>query len=179
MMSTLKLTLILFLVQIIELGINCDPLYTIIAPSKLRPNSNYPLSIYLENSTRPIFLNITISGPSTESNFNSVDTSATVFPYESRILSLQIGQWSNGNYKLIVNGYTNETSSFKFSNETALKFEAKSYSIFVQTDKSVYKPGQKVRFRAIIVNPSLIPSFEGSLDIYIKVFDLEIIVLYL
>lgn len=32
--------------------------------------------------------------------------------------------------------------SLTFSNETSIDYEAKSISIFIQTDKAMYKPGQ-------------------------------------
>lgn len=33
-----------------------------------------------------------------------------------------------------------------FSNETSIDYEAKSISIFIQTDKAMYKPGQIGKF---------------------------------
>lgn len=44
-----------------------------------------------------------------------------------------------GAYKLKVQG----THGLKFTNEADLDYEAKSVSIFIQTDKAIYKPGQK------------------------------------
>lgn len=35
---------------------------------------------------------------------------------------------------------------------------AKSYSVFIQTDKSVYNPGDKVLFRVIALNSQLKPA---------------------
>ena len=43
-----------------------------------------------------------------------------------------------GSYKLAVHG----THGLKFANETDLNYEFKSVSIFIQTDKAMYKPGQ-------------------------------------
>lgn len=43
-----------------------------------------------------------------------------------------------GSYKLAVHG----THGLKFANETDLNYESKSVSIFIQTDKAMYKPGQ-------------------------------------
>ncbi|KPM04180.1 CD109 antigen-like protein [Sarcoptes scabiei] len=150
------------------LSIKCDPIYTIIAPSIVRPNSDYHVNLFVENSSEPIDFEISISGPSTQSNFNRVVQNVLVRPHESRIANLEIGEWSKGNYKLIVKGVSKENPRMKIENETNLEFDQKSNSIFIQTDKAIYKPGQTVRFRAIIVNPSLIPNVPGSLDIYIK-----------
>lgn len=146
--------------------VTCEPIYTIVAPAKIRPSSDFHVSIQLFNSTEPAKVNVTISGPSTTNGFNQVTQSVTVNPTETRILNLEIGEWSKGNYKLIVDGLAGR---FRIKNETTLKYDPKSYSVFVQTDKSVYKPGQLIQFRAIIVNPSLVPNVAGSLNIYIKV----------
>lgn len=146
--------------------IQTSPTYTIVAPSKIRPNSDYHVSIQLSNATKSSDFEVELSGPSNDGTFNRVSKSVQVNPVESRILNLEIGEWSKGNYKLIVKGHSDELD---FSNETVIGYEPKSYSIFVQTDKAIYKPGQIVKFRAIIVNPNLIPTVPGSLDIYIKV----------
>ncbi len=84
---------------------------------------------------------------------------------ETRILNLEIGEWAKGNYKLVVKG----KESFEFNDERALEYQQKSYSVFIQSDKAIYKPGQLVQFRVIIVNPSLRPTVTEAIDIYIKV----------
>lgn len=142
------------------------PTYTIVAPAKIRPNSDYHLSVQLTNATYPADVTVEISGPGQDSVFKNISKYVSVNPQETRIMNLEIGEWSKGNYKLTVRGSSPE---IRFTNETTLGFEPKAYSIFVQTDKAIYKPGQLIRFRAIIVNPSLIPNMPGSLDIYIKV----------
>lgn len=55
-----------------------------------------------------------------------------------------------------------------FSNRTKLLFESKSISVFIQTDKSFYKPGQEVKFRIVTVYPDLKP-YRALLSIYIRV----------
>lgn len=44
-----------------------------------------------------------------------------------------------GSYKLKVQGTGH---GLHFTNETDLAFESKSISVFIQTDKAMYKPGQ-------------------------------------
>ncbi|CAG2164131.1 unnamed protein product, partial [Oppiella nova] len=140
------------------------PTYTVVAPIKLRPNAEYHVSISVYDSPQPIEVDVTVSGPSESGSFNSNSKTVVVNPSETRILNLEIGEWSKGNYKLIVGG----RGAFQFKNETSLEYQQKSYSVFIQTDKAIYKPGQLVQFRAIVVNPSLVPSVTGALDIYIK-----------
>ncbi len=41
----------------------------------------------------------------------------------------------------------------------------KGYSVFIQTDKAIYRPGNVVRFRAVVVTPDLKPGVVGSIDV--------------
>lgn len=71
-----------------------------------------------------------------------------------------------GSYELLVKGHAE--GRLLFSNSTSLLFEHKSISVFIQTDKSLYKPGQEVNLRVVTVDPDLKP-FKTSLSIYIRV----------
>ena len=131
----------------------------------MRPNANYHISLSVYDLQSQVEVDVTVSGPSESGSFNSASKTVVVNPSETRILNLEIGEWSKGNYKLIVEG----RGGFQFKNETQLEYQQKSYSVFIQSDKAIYKPGQLVQFRAIVVNPSLRPSVTGAIDIYIKV----------
>lgn len=61
------------------------------------------------------------------------------------------------------------TGGLEFYNSTALEYVHKSYSVFIQTDKAIYKPGHKVQFRAIVLNSHLKPTVTGALDVFITV----------
>ncbi|KAK2864229.1 hypothetical protein Q7C36_003383 [Tachysurus vachellii] len=54
-------------------------------------------------------------------------------------------------YKLVVKGYIGQT--LVFSNSTTLLYSTRSVSILLQTDKPRYKPGQDVKFRALVISP--------------------------
>lgn len=143
-----------------------SPTYTIIAPAKLRPNADYHVSVSVHNVNDHVDVDISIQGQDQESgNFNSVSKTVIVNSDETRILNFEIGEWGPGIYRLNVVG----KGALSFRNETTISFEAKSYSVFIQTDKAIYKPGQLVQFRAIVVNPSLLPSVTGAINIYVNV----------
>lgn len=140
--------------------------YTIVAPSKLRPNADYHVSCSIHGISDHVDVDISVSGQDkTSGNFNSISKSIIVNQGETRIINFEIGEWGPGQYKLIAVG----KGSLSFRNETLVQYEQKSYSVFIQTDKAIYKPGQLVQFRAIVVNPSLQPSVTGTIDIFIKV----------
>lgn len=59
---------------------------------------------------------------------------------------------TNG-YKFVAEGL----SGLKFRDESTLRVEPKNVSIFIQTDKGLYKPGETVRFRVIVLDSLLKP----------------------
>ncbi|XP_053206291.1 CD109 antigen-like isoform X2 [Panonychus citri] len=139
--------------------------YTILAPEKIRANSDYFISISTHNNHGPINFDATISGHENSSHLNTISQSVTLNDDETRLVRFGVGPWGAGNYKLTVNGQGN---GLTFKNETKLVYESKSFSVFIQTDKAIYKPGQKVFFRAIIVRPTLATAETGANTVYIE-----------
>ncbi|CAG2106121.1 unnamed protein product [Medioppia subpectinata] len=149
------------------------PMYAVVAPNVLRPNTNYHISVSLYDMPAPIEVNATVIGPA-----HNVSTGAVaVGTAESKVLTLAIGDWPEGSYKVRVEGkgvnftkYDEKVAITRdgFLNELSLKYVAKCVSVFIQTDKATYKPGQKVQFRAVVLNPSLIRQNNIPIDIHIK-----------
>lgn len=137
--------------------------YTIVAPQKLRPNLQYHVGASLSQGRAPVRLQVSVSGRADNGNFNNISRRAVLNDRETHVLSFEIGDWGPGKYKLIAEG----SGGLNFYNETDLTYEHKSYSVFMQTDKAVYKPGQKVLFRVIVVDPYLLPTVTGAMDVYI------------
>jgi len=77
--------------------------------------------------------------------------------------------------KVIVTLYRNETSSSGFCDKCLTKIidnikkEDKKIFIFIQTDKPIYKPGDEVKFRILVVDKDMKPYQMNS--IYVKVTD--------
>lgn len=70
-------------------------------------------------------------------------------------------------------------NGMKFSHNQTLVVDKKVLSIFIQTDKGIYKPEEKIRFRVIVLDNNLLPvKLESSspLNIYMKVFIINKIV---
>lgn len=62
------------------------------------------------------------------------------------------------------------SGTVNFKNETELNVNRKTASIFVQTDKAMYKPGDIVRFRILILDSNTRPAnITGPVDIEITV----------
>ncbi|CAG2104014.1 unnamed protein product, partial [Medioppia subpectinata] len=146
----------------------CCTMYAVLAPKVLRPNTDYHISVSLYDIPAPIEVNASVIGPA-----HSVSTGPVSFgTAESKVLTLAIGDWPKGRYKVRVEGKganftkydeTVAITTDRFLNELPLDFVTKC----VSTDKATYKPGQKVQFRAVVVNPSLVPKDNIPIDIHI------------
>lgn len=82
-------------------------------------------------------------------------------------MSLQIGDLDLTKcYKFVAEGL----SGVIFKDESTLEIETKTVSIFIQTDKAIYKPGDSIKFRILILDQKLKPvslTPENLLSIYI------------
>lgn len=130
--------------------------YKVIAPRVVRPNSEYHASISIQETSVPTTVNVTLLGVSSSGKPYSTQDTITVQPYTTRIARLEIGDIDPGDYRLSVRGY----GGVQFQKSTPLQYLKKSYSVFIQTDKAVYKPGHKILFRAIALNSQLKPAAE-------------------
>ncbi|KAK7444869.1 hypothetical protein BaRGS_00040385 [Batillaria attramentaria] len=68
-----------------------------------------------------------------------------------------------GRYELHVAG----AGGLTFTDHTSVKFSNRSLSVFLQTDKAIYIPGQKVNFRALAVYPDL-QVYTGPMNVTIR-----------
>lgn len=76
------------------------------------------------------------------------------------LLKLQVRDIEPGEYRLSVRG----SGGIQFQKSTPLQYVRKSYSVFIQTDKAVYKPGHKILFRAVVLNSQLKPAAEVRIE---------------
>uniref|UniRef100_A0A674JY67 CD109 antigen n=1 Tax=Terrapene triunguis TaxID=2587831 RepID=A0A674JY67_9SAUR len=133
------------------------PTFLVTGPRNIRPGANVTIGVALLTDSPP---QVTVRGEVLRGN-DTVLHGEVVFekgellPFNSRA----------GSYELLVKGHAE--GRLLFSNSTSLLFEHKSISVFIQTDKSLYKPGQEVKFRIVTVDPDLKP-FKTSLSIYIR-----------
>ena len=72
----------------------------------------------------------------------------------------------SGQYRLNAEGL----SGIDFRNERPLSFVDKNASIFVQSDKAIYKPGDLVRFRILVLDQNLKPvASQEPINVFITV----------
>lgn len=91
------------------------------------------------------------------------------FHYKSRSVTSnfmnQIGKLDQGNYKFVAEGQTGVT----FSNEISIDLPSKNQSVFIQTDKAMYKPGDKVKFRVLVLDSDTKPATVSNMNVFITV----------
>merc|ERR1719334_524294 len=138
------------------------PNYNVVAPSTIRPNTDYFAAITIgdtEGGLQEIECRIygrTASGQNVEIKQNT-----RVPPGETQLVRLTIGELEDGVYRFEAKGI----APMEFQDSVALDYYHKGYSVFIQTDKAIYRPGNQVLFRVIVLSPRLKPSVTGSFDI--------------
>lgn len=138
--------------------------YSIVAPEVIRPFSEYHVALSLHESTTPCEIRVGIEGIQNRyANYRE----AFLQPYTSQLIRFSTGFMDVGDqYRLTAEGL----SGIDFRNERPLSFVAKNASIFVQTDKAIYKPGDLMRFRILVLDINLkpVPSIQ-PVNIFITV----------
>ncbi len=138
--------------------------YAVVAPSVVRPNTDYLVAVSVFGIERgeQQDVELTIRGRSSSSGQTiEIRQDTRVRPDQTEIVRLRIGDLGEGIYSLTARG----SAPLTFDQTQRLEYIHKGYSVFIQTDKAVYRPGNVVKFRAVVVTPSLKPSVVGSIDV--------------
>ncbi|KAK0179673.1 hypothetical protein PV327_005405 [Microctonus hyperodae] len=154
---------VFLLVSSFIVATTAEPYYTVVAPKVVRPNSEYHVAVSTAGVSVPSTIAVILDGELDNGDSFRVSHEDVVEPYATRIFKLEIGDTSPGRYKLTARG----TSGILFSNTTEVRYIHKSYSVFIQTDRAVYKPGSKVLFRCVVLDSRLRPVLTRQLDVYI------------
>ncbi|XP_053673862.1 alpha-1-inhibitor 3-like [Anopheles nili] len=141
-----------FLVFYFALGIPQDcagQRYVILAPRMVRPHSTYDLVVTNVATSKQRFRCEIVNASDAVLGSTSVD----VNPNEIRKVEVYLDSMQMGSYRLKV---WDEQQS-RFLNATELEYTEKSYLVLFQTDKQVYKPGDRVQFRVVFLFPDTTP----------------------
>ncbi|XP_036622742.1 CD109 antigen isoform X2 [Trichosurus vulpecula] len=142
------------------------PSFLVTAPTVIRPGINMTIGVeLLENSPLQVLVkakvlrslpNITVL--EAEGMFEKGSFGTLVLP------ALPLNT-ANELYELHITGHAQNQTLF--SDKTLLTFESKRLSVFIQTDKFLYKPNQEVKFRIVTLYSDLKP-YKTAADILIK-----------
>nr|KAF6504284.1 CD109 molecule [Rousettus aegyptiacus] len=144
------------------------PRFLVTAPEIIRPGGNVTIGVQLlEHSPSQVTVkaeliklagNLTVSVLEAEGVFEKGSFKTLTLP------SLPLNS-ANEIYELHITGRAQD--EILFSNSTRLSFETKRMTVFIQTDKTMYKPKQEVKFRVITLFADFKP-YKTSLNILIK-----------
>lgn len=139
--------------------------YTVTAPKNVRPRTPYQAVVTVHNTPEPVKVAVNVSCTREGSKTPQVVTGdITVADGDTKILSLDIGDWKRGSCEIVADG----SEGIVFHRSAQLNFNGKLASVFIQTDKAIYQPGQLVQFRVLVVDSNLKPYKSDKLDIHIK-----------
>ncbi|XP_060084301.1 CD109 antigen-like [Ylistrum balloti] len=132
--------------------------YIVTMPETIRPNLDTRVYVHILKSEGPVDVTVTLQR-SDNNNATVSQSSKTILPSNdpskngvSTLIDIRVpSHLMEGEYAMKVEG----TGGLTFANWTELKFDKKSSSILVQTDRAIYKPGQTVRFRIFGMLPDL------------------------
>ena len=123
--------------------------YVVIAPRELRPGQDGSISVSLFDGDLPAQGIVRVSLHSKTGQA----TAAFGMIMGAGSIHLPVPDLPPDNYRLTVEGPG-------FSDETSLRVESGG-SLFLETDKPIYKPGQRVMIRVLTVGPELRPLTGG------------------
>lgn len=131
------------------------------APENIRPQSDYRVSVSIHNQSEPVTIKLSIEDEDDVISAKEI----TIESDETKLVALPVEELTvNKNFKFTAEG----TSGLLFKNQTLLNVESKNCSIFIQTDKAIYKPGESIKFRILVLDFNLRPVELD--DIELKVF---------
>ncbi|KAE8748691.1 Thioester-containing protein [Frankliniella occidentalis] len=137
--------------------------YTVLAPLTVRPNSEYAVAVSMHDGDKDTTVHLELVSRDDGVN-RTYSQDVVVPPNSSRTARLQVGELGTGKIVLSARGGEGDGRWF---NSTELTLGTKNASLFIQTDKAQYKPGQGVRIRVLALDPRLRPTVQAPLEIYI------------
>lgn len=82
------------------------------------------------------------------------EKTTTLSSNQSELITIHIDALDvSKGYKLVAEGL----SGLHFRNESQLRVQSKNVSIFIQTDKAIYKPSEAIKFRILVLDDKLKP----------------------
>ncbi|KAM7352027.1 thioester-containing protein 1 allele S1-like [Cochliomyia hominivorax] len=128
----------------------------------MKSNRKYTVVVTLHESNTPCTIRVSVMGRS-----YNISEEVQVEPFETKKIEFYPPKLENGDYELLAEGL----NGCMFRNQSKLLIDSDAGpKIYIQTDKSVYKPKDLVQFRVVILDEHTIPVNIRE-PIRIEVFD--------
>lgn len=122
-------------------------------PSTIRPNTPYSIS-FTNSFPCHAPVDVTLIGPIGRSLTINKTINAIVSRRTGKSVSFEVGNISEGYYKILIRS---KDVGIPFNEEVDLVYDGKTESIFILLDKPVYKPGDELKFRIVVVDANTRP----------------------
>ncbi|XP_017123674.1 CD109 antigen-like [Drosophila elegans] len=136
-----------FILQYV-LIINATSIFSVVGPDTIRSNTNYEVSVTLHESDRPCQIKVSVDGPWAKTYQISIQ------PLSTYLLSFDLPKLPSGDYQLVAEG----VEGIVFRKSTKLTLSEDKASIYIQTDKATYKPGDLLQFRVLFLDRDTKPA---------------------
>lgn len=145
--------------------------YTILAPKKIRPNSDFTVNLTIHDANcelnEPIVVRISIQDEDNDNGFQ-IHHDVTMKPNATEAVKIPVGDISlDNNYKLVVKGI----SGITLEREADLDLQTQTHAFLIQTDKAIYKPNDCIRFRVLVLDSELRAAPINNNELNIQIAD--------
>ncbi|CAG9098707.1 unnamed protein product [Plutella xylostella] len=140
---------------------NKNDLVSVVGPRILRPYSPYRVAV--AGGPRAQSLYVAIEGRRANGEQFQQGREVQVQPGSSRLVDLDVGEPGPGQYSLVASS----TSGPHFASSAPLIYQARSFCVFIQTDKRVYQPQDTIYFRVIALDKYLL-GLSGVVDVTVR-----------
>lgn len=142
-----------------------EPVYNVVAPKVIRPNTNYLVSVSVDGVNGDLQeVELKIVGELKSGESFELQESTRVPPGETQLVRFRIPELGEGKFQFVAKGI----KPIEFEESTDLEYVHKGYSVLIQTDQAIYRPGNEVKFRVLVLSPQLKPTVTGSIDIEMR-----------
>ncbi|KAH8412673.1 hypothetical protein KR009_004428, partial [Drosophila setifemur] len=123
--------------------------YTVVGPGTISSNRDYIVSVGVHDTKEPVTVKIGIIGAS----YNGSQMVDLERNHDLKEITFKLPVIAEGAYNLTAEG----VSGLKFHDSIPLYWRAATPIIFMQADKDIYRPGDTVHFRALVLDEQLRP----------------------
>ncbi|XP_063436378.1 CD109 antigen-like [Mytilus trossulus] len=139
---------IVIIVTLLSVG-HAKSSYLILAPKQVQPGIDFDISVTILNASSDVTVKAKLV---TTINSSFISQTSGTFKREStNQLSLHVPDFLEEACKLIITGI----GGLSFKEETYMSYRARIVSLFIQTDKGIYKAGQTINFRVFALYTDL------------------------
>ncbi|CAG7822305.1 unnamed protein product [Allacma fusca] len=144
------------------------PIFTAVSSKVIYPDSVYKISVFVEPSPGSPGEPIKITGKISSQKESFTSEEVSILPGKTQVIPIKLQELNDKNYNLTLT--VTDSKGKTQERRTGIFASQRDKSILIQTDKAIYKPGETVKFRVVLLNRSLKPLTEDE-PIDVKIYD--------